>query len=135
MACIIKTPAGHHCAIMMSSALSGSQTVSRSGQINQQRQHGRPAVVISRNQPMATLHPTCPVHVPFRAATLHRGLSTASRSRARLGAAGLKVCAEQSYVMIKPDGVQRGLVRHPLLRSSFPLLHKRRLSWCAAVHQ
>ena len=98
---------------MMASAMSSLQTVPCARRIMQERQHGSPAMVTGRSQPTAMLHTDCPVHVPFRAATLRRSLSTASRPRTRFGAAGVSVRAEQSYVMIKPDGVQRGLVRTP----------------------
>lgn len=76
---------------------------------------------IARQQP-CTARPSCslrlapstascsaslrPHHAAFRSAARLPNLKSASRSRA----AGLVVRAEQSYVMIKPDGVQRGLV-------------------------
>jgi len=80
-----------------------------SSRITQHRQQTvSPVVASCRSRPAAALQVPCPMHAPFLGAPIR--LSTASRPRARSGAAGLRVCAEQSYVMIKPDGVQRGLV-------------------------
>jgi len=98
-------------ATIMSTMALSQQSRPCSSRITQHRQQTvTPVVASCRSRPAAALQVPCPVHAPFRGAPIRHSLSTASRARSRSGAAGLRVCAEQSYVMIKPDGVQRGLV-------------------------
>ena len=116
---------------MMSGTILNQQHRPCSGRITQHRQQPVSPVVASYSkQPAAVLHASCPVHAPFRAATLRHSLSRATRPRSRSGAAGFSVRAEQSYVMIKPDGVQRGLVRRPSPLQRFLRPTRCRLGCC-----